>query len=47
VDGGLIPWLHFTSGMLQTIAYLLLNHMAPNKGILGFSDKQKVIFPAG
>jgi len=30
VDGGLIPWLHSTSGMLQTTAYLLLDHMAPN-----------------
>jgi len=27
---GLIPWLHSTSGMLQTIAYLLFHHMAPN-----------------
>jgi len=30
MDGGLILWLHFTSGMLQTTAYLLLGHMAPN-----------------
>jgi len=30
VDGGLIPRLHSTSGMLQTTAYLLLDHMAPN-----------------
>ena len=30
VDGELIPWLHSTSGMLQTTAYLLLNHLAPN-----------------
>jgi len=29
VDVGLIPWLHSTSGMLQTTAYLLLDHMAP------------------
>jgi len=27
---GLIPWLHSTSGMLQTTAYQLLDHMAPN-----------------
>ena len=30
VDGGLIPCSHSTSGMLQTTAYLLLGHMAPN-----------------
>jgi len=30
VDGGLIPWSHSTSGMLQTTFYLLLDHMAPN-----------------
>jgi len=30
VDGGLIPWLHSTLGMLHTSAYLLLGHMAPN-----------------
>jgi len=28
--GGVIPWLHSTSRMLQTTAYLLLDHMAPN-----------------
>jgi len=33
--------------MLQTTAYLLLSHMAPNWGILDISDKQKVIFRAG
>jgi len=27
---GLIPWLHSASGILQTTAYLLLGHMAPN-----------------
>jgi hypothetical protein len=27
---GVIPWLHSASGMLQTTAYLLLDHMAPN-----------------
>jgi len=27
---GVIPWLHSASGMLQTTAYLLLGHMAPN-----------------
>jgi len=27
---GLILWLHSTYGMLQTTAYLLLDHMAPN-----------------
>ena len=30
VYGGLIPWLHSALGMLQTTAYLLLDHMAPN-----------------
>jgi len=30
VDGGLIPWLHSPYGMLQTTAYLLLDHMEPN-----------------
>jgi len=30
VDWGLITWLHSTSGMLQTTAYLLFDHMAPN-----------------
>jgi hypothetical protein len=30
VDGGLIPWLHSTSGTLQSTAYLLSDHMAPN-----------------
>jgi len=30
VDGGLIPWLHSALGMLQSTAYLLLVHMAPN-----------------
>jgi len=30
VDGGLIPWLQTTYGMLQTTIYLLLDHMAPN-----------------
>jgi len=30
VDVGLIPWLHSASGMLQTTAYVLLDHMAPN-----------------
>jgi len=35
---GLIPWLHSTSGMLQTTAYLLLGHMAQNKGILDCSE---------
>jgi len=38
VDGGLIPWLHSASGMLQTTAYLLLGHMAPNQGILDISE---------
>ena len=33
--------------MLQTTAYLLLDHMGPNLGILGFSTLQKVIFLAG
>ena len=33
--------------MLQTTTYLLLGHMAPNQGILGFSDYQKVLFLAG
>jgi len=33
--------------MLQTFAYILLGHMAPNKGILGFSDEHKVFFLAG
>jgi len=33
--------------MLPTTAYLLLDHMATNKGILGFSGQQKVIFLAG
>jgi len=46
VDGGLIPWLHSTSGTLQTTAYLLLDHMAPNYGFLDVSDSQKVIFLA-
>jgi hypothetical protein len=46
VDGGLIPWLHSTLEMLQTIAYLFLDRMAPKKGILGFSEKQKEIFLA-
>ena len=44
---GLIPWLHSTFGMLQTTAYLLLDHMSPNLGILNFSYRQKVIFLAG
>ena len=30
VDQGLIPWFHSTLRMLQTTAYLLLGHMAPN-----------------
>jgi len=30
VDRGLIPWLHAASGMLQSTANLLLDHMAPN-----------------
>jgi len=30
VDGGLIPRLHSAWGMLQSTAYLLLGHMAPN-----------------
>ena len=30
MDVGVIPWLHSASGMLQTTAYLLLDHMAPN-----------------
>ena len=33
--------------MLQTTAYLLLDHMGPNLGILLFSTLQKVIFLAG
>jgi len=30
VNVGVIPWLHSASGMLQTTAYLLLDHMGPN-----------------
>ena len=30
VDGGLIPWLHSASGMLQNAADILLGCMAPN-----------------
>jgi len=47
VDAGVIPWLHSASGMLQTTAYLLSGHMAPNYGILDFTEKWKVIFLAG
>ena len=36
---GLIPWLHSATGTLQTTAYLLLDHMAPNFGILNFNEK--------
>jgi len=35
---GLIPWLHSTSEMLQTTAYLLLGYMAPKKGFLDISE---------
>jgi hypothetical protein len=44
---GLIPWLHSTSGMPQTTAYQLVHHMAPNKGIIDFNEKWKVIFLTG
>jgi hypothetical protein len=30
VDEGLLPSLHSISGVLQTTAYLLMDHMAPN-----------------
>ena len=35
---GVIPRLHPTSGTLQTTAYLLFDHMAPNLGILDFNE---------
>jgi len=40
---GVIPRLHSALGMLQTTAYLHLDHMAPNKGILDCNGKWKVI----
>jgi len=36
---GVIPRFHSTSGTLPTTAYLLLDHMAPNWGILEFHWK--------
>ena len=33
--------------MLQTTAYLLLGHMAPNLGILDFNEEIKGVFLAG
>jgi len=43
----MIPRLHYASGMLQTTAYLLLGHMAPNLGILDFNEEIKGVFLAG